>query len=103
MEELERTIQQIAVEQARLATRVDALCEQIQETKTLVNSVNKLALAIEKLTNAQNNTSEQVARLRSDVDEMQKKPSKRLDTLWTALITAILSGAIGFAIKAILG
>lgn len=96
-------INDLAIEQARLVTRVDALCIQWQETKTLVESVNKLALSIERLTNAQNNTSNQVKKLRTDVDEIQQKPGKKWDTVQTVIITAILSGLIGFAIKSIFG
>lgn len=77
--------------------------EQLNNQQKLLEGVQNIALAVRDLANAQSNTSEQVRQLRSDVDDIQKKPEKKLDMMQTVIITAILSGVIGFAIKAIFG
>lgn len=77
--------------------------EQLNNQQKLLEGVQNIALAVRDLANAQSNTSEQVRQLRSDVDDIRKKPEKKLDMMQTVVITAILSGVIGFAIKAIFG
>jgi hypothetical protein len=97
-DEIGNKLESLAIEQAKLTTRMDVVCGQVAETKTLVESVNKLAISIERLTNAQQNTSTQVERLRSDVDEIQKNPGKKWENLKSIVIAAIVTGAIGYAL-----
>lgn len=101
MDELEKIVNNFAVKQAELITRVEMLSDQVQETKSLVESVHKLALGVQSLTEAQKNTTTQLNRLQCNVDEIQSKPAKRWDSVQMIIITAILSGLIGFALKAI--
>lgn len=58
-----------------------------------------LALSVERLTIGQQNTSEQVKRLRTDVDDMKNRPSKR----WDLVITTAIGAVVGYLVKLLLG
>ncbi len=99
MDDLEKTIQEFAVEQGKLITRVDLLTDQVQETKKLIESVHALALSVEKLTEQQKNMSIQLNKLQSNVDEIQSKPAKRWDLVISVALTAIVTAAITLWLK----
>lgn len=96
MDELEKIVNTFAVKQAELITRVEVLSDQVQETKSLVESVHKLALSVEKLTESQKNMSIQINKLQCNVDDIQAKPAKKWDNAQMLIIGAIVTGVIGF-------
>lgn len=99
MDELEKTIQAFAVEQGKLIMRVDLLSDTVQETKSLVDSVHKLALSVEKLTESQKNMSMQLHKLQCNVDEIQSKPAKRWDLVISVALTAVVTAVITLLLK----
>ena len=92
-------MQEIGQAMARQEERLSALANRMDKLEKLTESVNKLAISIERLTNQQAATEGQVTALTSDVNELKDKPAKRWDLVVTAVITAIISAGITLLIK----
>lgn len=84
---------------SRLEEKLKAAFIRIDEQKKLSDSVYSLALSVERLTIGQQNTVEQVKRLRTDVDDIKNRPSKR----WDLVITTAIGAVVGYLIKQMLG
>lgn len=84
---------------SRLEEKLKAAFVRIDEQKKLSDSVYSLALSVERLTIGQQNTAEQVKRLRTDVDDMKSRPVKR----WELVITTAIGAVVGYLIKLMLG
>ena len=84
---------------ARQEERLTALANRMDKLEKLTESVNKLAISVERLTAQQAATDTQIETLTGDVNELKEKPSKRWDLVVTALITAIISAGITLLIK----
>ena len=95
-EELRVMIGELNAAQARMEERVNALSKNLDEHKTLTDSVWELALSVRDLTNQQRQTTDTVKQLRADVDEIQRRPARRWDAAQMALISSLMSGAIGY-------
>lgn len=98
-EQLQEIVQEQRSQISRLQEQVKAAFLRIDEQKKLSDSVYSLALSVERLTIGQQNTVEQVKRLRTDVDDMKNKPIKH----WDLVITTILGAVIGYVVKLLLG
>ena len=61
--------------------------------------MNALAISVERLTNQQQTTDNQITVLTDDVTELKEKPAKRWDMVITAIISAIVGGGIAYMIK----
>ena len=83
---------------SRLEEKVKAAFIRIDEQKKLSDSVYSLALSVERLTIGQQNTVEQVKRLRTDVDDIKNRPSKR----WDLIVTSVISAMVGYFVKQML-
>lgn len=83
---------------SRLEEKVKAAFIRIDEQKKLSDSVYSLALSVERLTIGQQNTVEQVKRLRTDVDDIKNRPSKR----WDLIVTSVISAIVGYFVKQML-
>ncbi len=98
-EQLQELVQEQRSQISRLQEQVKAAFLRIDEQKKLSDSVYSLALSVERLTIGQQNTVEQVKRLRTDVDDLKNRPGKH----WELVITTILGGVIGYVVKLLLG
>lgn len=98
-EQLQELVQEQRDQITRLEEKVKAAFLRIDEQKKLSDSVYSLALSVERLTIGQQNTAEQVKRLRTDVDDMKNKPIKH----WDLVITTVLGAVIGYVVKLLLG
>jgi chromosome segregation ATPase len=65
----------------------------------LTESVNKLAISVERLTQQQATTETQVETLSDEMNEIRDKPAKRWDTVVTAIISALVGAGIALLIK----
>ena len=92
-------IQEIGQAMARQEERLTALANRMDKLEKLTESVNKLAISIERLTNQQATTETQITTLTKDVTDLKEKPGKRWDLVITALITAIISAGVTLLIK----
>lgn len=82
----------------RLQEKIKAVFIRIDEQKKLSDSVYSLALSVERLTISQKNTADQLARLRTDVDDMKSRPSRR----WELIITTGIGALTGYLITLLL-
>lgn len=74
---------------------VKAAQHQINEMKELTSSIHELASEVRYMRN-------DINKMQSDIDELKAKPAKRYDLIVTAIISALSSGVVGFAISQIL-
>ena len=92
-------MQEIGQAMARQEERLSALAVRMGKLEKLTESVNKLAISVERLTNQQATTESKITTLTGDVNEMKSKPGKRWDLIVTALITAAISAGVTLLIK----
>lgn len=90
-------MQKVLEVQVRQEEQIKTLFRQQAEIKELTETVQKLAIAIEKQGLSLRTTETKVDGLRSDVDEIKSKPAKR----WDAVIAAIIAAVVGFALAKI--
>jgi chromosome segregation ATPase len=88
MDELEKTVVQHT-------EQIKTLFANQNQLQKLVDSVNSLAVSVEKLAMKQNTMSEEVTGLRTDVDEIKEKPAKKWEDITGKIIWAVLAAAIG--------
>ncbi len=69
--------------------------ERQKEQEKKLNNYGDIVLTLRDVVNEQKNTSNELKRLRNDIDEIKGKPAKR----WDLLIAAIITGVIGFLIS----
>jgi septation ring formation regulator EzrA len=85
-------LQQILQNQAVMGEQIKTLFKNQAEIKELTETVQKLAIALEKQGMALSSTEKKVDSVKSDVDEIKAKPAKR----WDTIIAAIVTGIVGF-------
>lgn len=85
-------LQQILQNQAVMGEQIKTLFKNQAEIKELTETVQKLAIALEKQGMALSSTEKKVDSVKSDVDEIKAKPAKR----WDVIIAAIITGVVGF-------
>ena len=85
-------LQKILENQARMEEQIKTLFKQQADIKELTETVQKLAIALEKQGMALQSTEKKVDGVKSDVDEIKAKPSKR----WESIIAALITGVVGF-------
>ena len=84
---------------ARQEEQIKGLARRMDNLEKLTESVNKLAISVERLTAQQATTDTQIEALTGDVNELKEKPGKRWDLVVTGVITAIIGAAITLLIK----
>ena len=92
-------MQEIGQALVRQEERLTALANRMDKLEALTESVQKLALSVERLTNQQKATETQITALTGDVTELKNKPAKRWDLVITAIITAAISAGVTLLIK----
>lgn len=70
--------------------------KRIDEQKKLVETVQSIALSVERVTNSLKNTDAKVNKMSDDLEEIKGRAGKQLDSITGAVIAAIVSGIIGF-------
>ena len=66
-----------------------------QSTKSAHHRIDTL----DKLTESVHIIATETKAMREDVNEIEKKPNKRYETVVTAVITALVGGLIGYCVK----
>ena len=84
---------------ARDSERLKALDSRMTNLEKLTESVNKLAISLERLTAQQTATEKRVEEIAGDVEDIKEKPAKRWDTIIAAIISALVGAGIAFLIK----
>ena len=83
----------------RHSEQIKVLIGRMDNLEKLTESVNALALSLERLTAKQSATEAQVKVLAEDVDDIKDKPVKRWETVVAAVISAIVGAGIALLIK----
>lgn len=96
MESLASNQAEMNVHIAGLAEQVRSALKRIDEQKKLVETVQSIALSVERVTNSLKNTDAKVNKMSGDLEEIKGRAGKRLDSITGAVIAAVLSGLVGF-------
>lgn len=83
----------------RQSEQIKTLNNRMDNLEKLTDSVQKMAISLERLTAKEAATEERVKTLTDDVDEIKSKPAKRWDTIVAAIISALVGAGIAFLIK----
>ena len=92
-------IQEIGAALARQEEQIKGLARRMDNLEKLTESVNKLAISVERLTAQQAATDTQIETLTGDMNELKEKPAKRWDTVIAAIISALIGAGITLLIK----
>ena len=92
-------IQEIGSALARQEEQIKGLARRMDNLEKLTESVNSLALSVERLTNQQATTETRISTLTTDVDGLKEKPAKRWETVVAAIISALIGAGIALLIK----
>lgn len=84
---------------ARQEEQIRGLARRMDNLEKLTESVNKLALSVERLTSQQGRTESEVEALTTEVNEIKDKPAKRWDMIVAAVISALVGAGIALIIK----
>lgn len=84
---------------ARDNERLKSLDARMANLEKLTDSVNKLAISLERLTTQQTVTEQRVETIAGDVEAIKGKPAKRWDAVIAAIISALVGAGIAFLIK----
>lgn len=89
----------IAEEMARQSEQIKSLSDRMGNLEKLTESVNKLAISLERLTARESATEKQVEHLAEDMEGIKGKPAKRWETVIAAVISALVGAGIALLIK----
>ena len=92
-------MQEIGQALVRQEEQIKGLARRMDSLEKLTESVNKLAISVERLTAQQATTETQISTLTGDVNEIKQKPAKRWDTVIAAIISALVGAGITLLIK----
>lgn len=84
---------------ARQEEQIKGLCKRMDNLEKLTESVNSLALSVERLTTQQKTTDDKVDVLTGEVNEIKEKPAKHWETAIAAIISALVGAGIALLIK----
>ena len=91
--------QDIGAALARQEEQIKGLARRMDNLEKLTESVNSLALSVERLTNQQAAADSQLAALDATVEEIREKPAKHWETAVAAIISALVGAGIALIIK----
>ena len=92
-------LQDVVAAIARQDEKISALADRMGNLEKLTDSVNKLAISLERLTAKEAAVETRVGEIAEDVDDMKEKPVKRWETVIAAVISAIVGAGIALLIK----
>lgn len=84
---------------ARMEEQIKGLARRMDNLEKLTESVNKLAISVERLTSQQAATDAQVESLTENVNEIKDRPAKHWETAVAAIISALIGAGIALLIK----
>ena len=97
-EELTKKVMELDERATRHTEQIKTAFKQIDEAKSMAESVHKLATTVEILVHEQKDTSKKVDKLTSEIEEIKEKPAKRWDSVATVIITAIATAIVTFVL-----
>ena len=92
-------IQEIGQAMVRQEEQIKGLARRMDNLEKLTESVNKLAISVERLTAQQKTNDTEIEKLTGKVNDLEAKPAKRWDTVIAAIISALVGAGIALLIK----
>lgn len=92
-------LQEVVASIARQDEKINALADRMGNLEKLTESVNKLAISLERLTAKEAAVETRVGEIAQDVDDLKEKPVKRWETVIAAVISALVGAGIALLIK----
>lgn len=89
-------LNEIIQNQARMDERINALAEQVADLKSLTETVQRLALTLERQGAALQSTERKVDGVKADVDEIKAKPAKRWDSAVGTIIAVVITAIVTY-------
>lgn len=84
---------------ARQEEQIRGLARRMDNLEKLTESVNKLAISVERLTAQQKTNDTEIEKLTGKVNDLEAKPAKRWETVIAAIISALVGAGIALLIK----
>lgn len=92
-------MQEVVAAIARQDEQIKSLADRMGNLEKLTDSVNKLAISLERLTAKEAAVETRVGEIAEDVDDLKEKPVKRWETVIAAVISALVGAGIALLIK----
>ena len=94
----EQMLNEIMTTQARMEEQIKTLFRQQAEIKELTETVQRLAITLERQGVALQSTERKVDGVKADVDEIKAKPGKRWDSAVGTVIAVIITAIVTYAL-----
>lgn len=113
-QDLAATLQSIAVEQATTREQLKSVFRLLEEQREANKALNTLTLSVlsatDEIKRLRKDVDEirckpmpdEMVQMRADVETLKGKPGKRWDMVQTVAITAIVTGVVGFMVARLL-
>ena len=98
-EDFTKDIADLRVMQGQMEIRIKNLSDRLSRQDAMIETVNKLAISVEKLAAGQDDIKSNIRSMRGDVDVLKMKPAKR----WESVVAAIISALAAYVAGRILG
>ena len=92
-------MQEVVAAIARQDEQIKSLADRMGNLEKLTDSVNKLAISLERLTAKEAAVETRVGEIAEDVDDLKGKPAKRWETVIAAIISALVGAGIALLVK----
>ena len=89
----------IGAAMVRQEEQIKGLCRRMDNLEKLTESVNALAISVERLTTQQRTTDDRITTLTEDVNGIKAQPAKRWELVVGAVISALVGAGIALLIK----
>ena len=81
---------------ARMEEQIKSLARRMDNLEKLTESVNKLAISVERLTSQQAATESQVTTLTEDVNDLKDKPAKRWESISASVLQWVVTALLAY-------
>lgn len=95
-EELTQKYVDIDERVTRHTEQIKTCFNQIEEAKSMAESVHKLTTTVEILAREQQLANKKMDKMTSDMEEIKGKPAKRWDSVVSTIITVILTAVVTY-------
>lgn len=97
--EITRNIVELREFEAGTREQIRTIFNRLDKQDALIESLRELTANVSTLAEGQERIEKNVRAVRQDVDELKAKPLATYDKVRLTIITALVSGLVGYAIK----
>lgn len=91
------------MDEKEIYERLTVVEQRVKSAHHRLDDIDNLTRSISEMVAEVRYMREDLSDVKSRVEEIESKPVRRYDTVVTALITALCSGALGFLLSTLLG